>query len=137
MIRVMCAVAFLSVSLLAQAQTPSERVEVFLRQVATESSDEAFDELFAGSGFSELKPQDLLTLKSQTRMAMGLYGPPIGMEKIREEDLSPSLKRIVYLQKFEKYPVAWEFYFYKPKDTWVINTLNFKDQVAPLVGAKQ
>lgn len=70
-------------------------------------------------------------------MAMGLYGTPIGIEKIREDDLSPSLKRIVYIQKFERYPVAWEFYFYKPKDKWMINTLNFRDQIALILGAKQ
>lgn len=127
----------LGASPLACAATPAERVETFLRQVTTPESDAAFDALFENSGFAELKLQDLTTLKSQTRMAMGLYGKPIGLEKIWEEDLSPSLKRIVYLQKFERYPVVWEFYFYKPGDTWVINTLNFKDQVAPLVGAKR
>lgn len=135
--RVILGVALLVASSICQAQTPSGTVERFLHKVATSASDEALDDLFAGSGFAETKPQDIITLKSQTRMAMGLYGTPIGIEKIREEDLSPSLKRIVYLQKFERYPVAWEFYFYKPKDTWVINTLNFKDQIASLVGAQQ
>jgi hypothetical protein len=136
-VRLALALVLLIGPALAHAETPSESVERFLRQVTTPESDAAFDRLFAGSGFAELKPQDLVTLKSQTKMAMGLYGTPIGLEKIWEEDLSPSLKRIVYLQKFEKYPVAWEFFFYKPKDAWVINTLNFKDQVAPLVGAKK
>ena len=124
-------------SAISHAQTPSERVEQFLRQVTTSESDKALDQLFAGSGFAETKPQDIVTLKSQTKMAMGLYGTPVGIEKIREEDFSPSLKRLVYLQKFEKYPVAWEFYFYKPKDTWVLNTLNFKDQIGSIVGAQQ
>jgi hypothetical protein len=137
MLRVLATLILLVTSAAAFAQTPSERVEEFLRQVTTSESDKAMDRLFAGSGFAESKPQDIVTLKSQTKMAMGLYGLPLGIEKIREEDLSPSLKRLVYLQKFEKYPVAWEFYFYKPKDDWVINTLNFKDQIGPLVGAKQ
>ena len=137
MIRAFFGMALLVASSLSQAQTPSERVEQFLQQVTTPASDQAMDDLFAGSGFAETKPQDIVTLKSQTKMAMGLYGTPIGIEKVREEDLSPSLKRLVYIQKFERYPVAWEFYFYKPKDKWVLNTLNFKDQVAPLVGAKQ
>ena len=137
MIRAFFGMALLVASSLSQAQTPSERVEQFLQQVTTPASDQAMDDLFAGSGFAETKPQEIVTLKSQTKMAMGLYGTPIGIEKVREEDLSPSLKRLVYIQKFERYPVAWEFYFYKPKDKWVLNTLNFKDQVAPLVGAKQ
>lgn len=136
-IRLALAIVLVITPALVHAETPSESVERFLQQVVTPESDAAFDRLFAGSGFAQLKPQDFLTLKSQTKMAMGLYGTPIGLEKIWEEDLSPSLKRIVYLQKFEKYPVAWEFYFYKPKDVWVINTLNFKDQIAPLVESKR
>lgn len=135
--RVLFGLALLGASAMALAQTPSERAERFLRQVATPASDAAFDEIFAGSGLAEAKPQELATIKSQTRMAMGLYGTPIGVEKIWEEDLSPSLKRLVYLQKFDHYPVAWEFYFYRPKETWILNTINFKDQVAPLVGAKR
>jgi hypothetical protein len=115
----------------------SESVERFLQRFTTSESDQAVDQLFAGSGFSESKPQDIVMLKSQIRTAVGLYGTPIGLEKIREEDFSPSLKRLVYLQKFDKTPVAWEFYFYKPKDKWVINTLSFKDQVGSLVDAKQ
>jgi hypothetical protein len=136
-IRTLLSLFLLGASTLAYAQTPSNDAEHFLRKVTTQDSDAAFDQLFAGSGFAESKPQDLVTLKSQTKMAMGLYGTPLGLEKIWEEDLSPSLKRLVYLQKFEKYPVVWEFYFYKPKDRWVINTLKFQDQVSPLVGAKK
>ena len=135
--RLVICLALLLVSGVSHAQTPSEKVEDFLKQVTTPESDRAMDTLFSGSGFAELKPQEVVTLKSQTKMAMGLYGTTLGFEKIREEDLSPSLKRLVYLQKFEKYPVAWEFYFYKPKDVWVINTLNFRDQIGLLVGAKQ
>jgi hypothetical protein len=137
MVRVVLCLALLAVSAVSQAQTPSEMAEQYLRQVTTSDSDQALDQLFAGSGIDELKPQEILTLKSQTKMAMGLFGTPIGIEKVREEELSPSLKRLVYLQKFERYPVAWEFYFYKPKDRWVINTLNFKDKVSSIVGPKQ
>lgn len=135
--RLLLAFALLGASVSARAGTPSESAERFLRQVTTQEADAAFDRLFAGSGFADLKPQEFVTLKSQTKMAMGLYGTPIGLEKVWEEDLSPSLKRIVYLQKFERYPVAWEFYFYRPRDAWVLNTINFKDQIAPLIGAKR
>ena len=120
----------------AFGQSPTQKAEEFLARVPT-SSDSALDDLFAGSGLSEMRPQDLMTLKGQVKMAMGLYGSPLGVEKIRDETISPSLVRLVYLQNFSQYPVAWEFYFYKPKDAWVINTINFKDQIAPLIGAKQ
>jgi hypothetical protein len=137
MLRIILCLILLFSSATTFAKPPSESVEEFLRRVTTPESDLAIDRLFAGSGFAEAKPQDIVTLKSKIKMAMELYGSPLGFEKIHEEDLSPSLKRLVYLQKFEQYPVVWEFYFYKPKDTWIINTLNFQDQIGPLVGAKQ
>jgi hypothetical protein len=120
----------------AFCQTPTQMAETFLARVSA-SPEASLDELFKGSGFGEAKPQELLAMKSQTRMAMGLYGAPLGFEKVREEVLSPSLVHLVYLQKFPQYPVAWEFFFYKPRDTWVINTLNFKDQIQSLVTARQ
>lgn len=134
--RVLCGLLFLLASSTSMAATPSERVEEFLEQVATSQSDQAYDQLFAGSGFAEQKPQELKTIKSQTKMAMGLYGKPLGIEKIREEDLSPSIKRLVYIQKFESFPVAWEFYFYKAHDAWTLNTINFKDQISSILGLK-
>ena len=126
------ALAFASVG--ACAQTPSESADAFLKQVATPESDAAIDTLFSGSGISDLKPQAITALKGQIKMAMGLYGTPIGFEKAREEDISPSVKRLIYIQKFDNLPVAWEFYFYRSKNAWIINALNFKDQIGSIVG---
>lgn len=135
MSRVLVVLVLLVASAAAFAQTPSERVEEFLRQAATSEMDKAMDRLLADSGLAETKPQVIVTLKGQVKLIMELYGAPLGTEKVWEEDLSPSLKRLVYLQKFEKAPIAWEFYFYKPKDSWRLNAINFKDQVGALVGA--
>lgn len=126
---------FAFASSVACAQTPSESVETFLQRVATPESDSAVEKLFAGSGIIQLKPQTIITFKGQIKMAMGLYGTQTGIEKVREDDISPSLKRLIYIQKFEDLPVAWEFYFYKRKDMWVINTLNFRDEVGLIVGS--
>ncbi len=133
MFRIVVLISLLLVTAVAQSATPAERAEIFLRQVTTSQSDKAYDDLFAGSGFAEQKPQDLLTIKSQTKMAMGLYGTPIGIEKLQEIDLSPSIKRLIYIQKFEAYPVAWEFYFYRAHDEWTLNSINFKDQVTSIL----
>ena len=119
------------------ASEPSDRVENFLSKVATPEADAAFDGLFAGSRFAEMKPQEILTLKSQTKMAMGLYGAPLGVEKIEEIDLSPSVKRLVYVQKFADFPVAWEFYFYRARDEWSMNTIQFKDQIASILDSSR
>jgi hypothetical protein len=132
----LCLVSSVCWAQAAPPQTPQQRVETFLKQVAAGQSDQAIDQLSRGSGMAELKPQALQGMKSQTKAAMEVYGTAIGFEKIQEVDFSGSLKRFTYLQKFERYPVIWEVYFYKPKDTWVINQIVFNDQPGVLLGAK-
>ena len=135
---VLIAFCLLSIASLAgPAPTPAERTESFLAAVAGADPDKAFDELFAESGIADRKPEAVAVLRSQAKAALELYGKPIGIEKLREEDFSPSLKRLVYLQKFAQYPIAWELYFYRATGTWTLNQIVFNDQVGSLVGAKK
>lgn len=120
----------------AAAESPAQVAEAFLTQVGKGESDAALDTLFAGSGMAELKPQAITAMKSQVKVALGIYGKANGFERISEVDFSPSLKRTTYLQKFEQYPVMWEFYFYKSKDKWAVNQIFFNDQPAAVLGAR-
>ena len=124
------------VCLAAENPGPTQLAEAFLTQLGKNEPDAALDNLFAGSGMAELKPQAITAMKSQVKVALGLYGKMTGFEKISETEFSPSLKRITYLQKFEQYPVIWEMYFYKIKDKWVVNQIFFNDQPATVLTAR-
>jgi len=121
----------------AFASQAADKAETFLAEVTAGDPAKAIDNLFAGSGILALKPQSVEFMKTQTRAAIEAYGKVLGVEKIHEESLTPSLKRLVYLQKFEFCPVIWEMYFYKAKDSWAINSILFNDDVGALVGPKK
>jgi hypothetical protein len=120
----------------AASESPAQMAEAFLTQLGKGESDAALDSLFAGSGMAELKPQAIIAMKSQVKVALGICGKASGFERISEVDFSSSLKRTTYLQKFEQYPVIWEMYFYKNKDKWVVNQIVFNDQPAVMLGAR-
>jgi hypothetical protein len=120
----------------AESPDPAQLAEAFLTQLGKNESDAACDTLFAGSGMAELKPQAITAMKSQVKVALGMYGKMIGFEKIGETAFSPSLKRMTYLQKFEQYPVIWEMYFYRNKNQWVVNQIFFNDQPAAVLTAR-
>lgn len=124
------------VCLAAENPGPTQLAEAFLTQLGKNEPDAALDNLFAGSGMAELKPQAITAMKSQVKAALGLYGKMTGFEKISETEFSPSLRRVTYLQKFEQYPVIWEMYFYKIKDKWVVNQIFFNDQPATVLTAR-
>jgi len=38
----------------------------------------------------------------------------------------------LFIEKFSNHPLVWQFYFYKPNDTWQVNSVAWSDQVRGL-----
>lgn len=68
----------------------------------------------------------------QKTMMRKRFGKPIGYEFVDSTMLAESLKHYVYILKHEKHITQWHFYFYKPKDKWLMNTFYFNDQIRSL-----
>lgn len=133
--------AILSVTILssiahAYEGTPSEQVEIFFAELSSGKVNESIDNLYASNPAMQQKIQALTVLKQQLSSVTPLYGAMLGNENISQEKLSPSLVRIVQVAKHELHPVVWEFYFYKPKDKWIISQAMFVDQFQ-VIGAKK
>ena len=131
----MLAALFALVALDAAAQSPNDRVEAFLNAIPKEP-DAAVDKLFHGSREEKISPKSGEQLKARLRTSIPVLGRYSGLEKISEKDLTQSLRRLVYLQKFETVPALWVIYLYRTgPNEWVINTLNFTVNLADPVGA--
>lgn len=57
------------------------------------------------------------------------FGQSTGYEFVREEKIGESFTRYYYLHKFQNHAIYWQFTFYKPKDTWVVNGVQFLDSL--------
>jgi hypothetical protein len=131
----MLAALFAAVAVQASAQAPNERFESFLNGVAKDS-DAAVDKLFRGSREEKISPKVSEQLKARLKGTIPMLGHYSGFEKIAEKDLSPSLRRVVYLQKFESVPALWVVYLYKAgPNEWLINTMNFTINLTDPIGA--
>lgn len=126
----------LSSASLAYEGVPTKQVEMFFSELSEGKVNEAIDHLYSSNPAMQQKIQALTVLKQQVGSLPPLYGNLIGIENISREELSPSLVRIVQVAKHEIHPIVWEFYFYKPKDKWIISQAMFVDQFQ-LVGAKK
>lgn len=115
---------------------PKEQVSAFFKELASGKTASAVDNLYASNPLMSQKPQQLTMLKQQLGSVSALYGSFLGTENIHTEELSSSLVRIVEVEKHENHPIVWEFYFYKPKDKWIISQGMFLDQFT-MVGAKK
>jgi hypothetical protein len=112
----------------AQAQTsPRNMAEAFLGSIAQGQMAAGYNKLFEGSNIAKDKGQGG-TIRKQTEAALPPLGKVLGFELIREEPFGTSLVRLVYLLKSERHLTSWEFYFYKPKNTWFVAEINFSDK---------
>lgn len=112
----------------ALAKEPQQFTEEFFKEVKSGNINNAYDDLFKGSGIPQVKPQAVDVLKSQTTSLLSFFGAILDYEKIREENIGSSLVRFVYILKHEKAPTIWQFYFYRPKDNWFLVNVTFNDQ---------
>ena len=113
---------------ICHAKEPIKFTSAFFRMIQGGKISEAYDQLFEGSLIPDQKPQAVNELKKQTTSGLPMYGKIIGIEKLREEKIGTSITRLVYILKSELHPTIWEFYFYKPKDTWFLTNVIFNDQ---------
>ena len=72
----------------------------------------------------------------QSPMLDQRFGKTIDVELAEIEEVGDSLMLILYIQKYEKHLLRWKFYFYKPKNSWVLNTFNFDDNVQNMFSHK-
>lgn len=63
------------------------------------------------------------------------FGAVIGSEFIGKTYVGDSMFQITYIQKFEKHILSWIFDYYKPKDTWVLNSFQTADSMGVLFNA--
>lgn len=64
------------------------------------------------------------------------YGATLDQEFIKEARIGNSLAELVYIHRFDKHAMRWQFYLYRGKDGWVINTFHFDDRWPELFDGK-
>lgn len=72
--------------------------------------------------------------KAQLEMLGQRFGKSLGAEYVKTMRAGDSLLRHVFLIKHEKHALKFSCSFYKPKDSWLVNTIVWDDKIHTLVG---
>lgn len=134
--RILAVVIFFMMTTVASAATLESK------DAAIKLTDKIMAKVASGDiegGFLLMKPY-LITPESefnvmveQTKLQLpaiqGRFGKVLGAEFINEKMVGKSLLQIVQIQKFEKHIMRWNFIFYSPNGSWVLNTFNFDDKI--------
>lgn len=136
MSRFLCLVLLLLPSTLLARDFKSEsEVRVFsdsvMREVATGSLKSGFDKI--SSAYTVVPKVEIDGIVSQAMLQVPVmearFGKSIGYEFISESRAGDSVLKYVYLHKFEKHAIVWQFVFYRPSQTWLLNSFKYSDSV--------
>lgn len=76
---------------------------------------------------------ELEALKGQAMLQVpameSRFGKSIGYEFLSESRAGKSVIKFVYLQKFEKHAIVWQFIFYNPEGQWIMNSFKYSDSL--------
>lgn len=101
--------------------------------VAEEQYNEAFSSV---KGYWPIPEEEVTNLailtKNQLLSTKGRFGDVIETEFIRSDKIGKSYIRYIYIQKFEKHATRWQIVFYKPKESWLVNSVIWDDQTHEL-----
>jgi len=133
---ILCILVCLLISVPVSADTlptkdaAKELVEAVMNEISNGKTSDGLDLMqpylvIPISEFNVMKNQ----LAMQAPMIEQRFGKTIGVELADIEEVGDSLMLIMYIQKFDKHLMRWLFYFYKPKDKWILNTFNTDDKI--------
>jgi len=102
-----------------------------MKEVASGNLKGGFDQLAAV--YTAIPKVEIDGLISQAMLQVPVmearFGKSVGSEFISESRAGDSVHKYVYLHKFEKHAIVWQFVFYRPGDAWVLNSFKYSDSV--------
>ena len=130
-ITILCTSVFLILAseskLLAQSST-KEITDAFFA-VYAKFPPKAIEYAFATNKWMLKKPEVVTNVKTQLKTLTDMLGEYSGFEPMEENTVSPSLKEVKFLVKYEREPLQFTFLLYKPKDKWMVENFSFNENL--------
>jgi hypothetical protein len=72
------------------------------------------------------------TVEHHLKAFRGTYGEPLGWELVQENRANETLRRYVYLFKYETNVLCWAFIFYRPHNDWKLISWHYSESLDSL-----
>ncbi|ACL70118.1 hypothetical protein [Halothermothrix orenii] len=110
-----------------------EYCDTFVEYLIKEDTQNAFDLIESQWLFvpSEIQAIELQTVK-QLELVKERFGEILGYKMLKKELVDEMFLKYTYVIKYENHILRWIFIFYKPKESWLLNTFRFDDSISKL-----
>lgn len=117
---------------LAQTGSPNEQIADFQQKLCGDAERVITDYINPLTS----NPDVIANFREQFAFLNDNYGACNGFETFEIKEFSPSVHLYKCFFKFERTPVVFKFIFYKYKNAWQLNSVNFSDSLGEELGEK-
>ncbi len=111
---------------------PAEVTDAFFKDLLAGKAEEAYTRLLA-KGTEKLRAQSAAatTLVAATQKAVGLYGSPTGVERVRTVTVGDDLVREMFVLRCPDHPLFFYVEWYRAQDRYEVISTYFDDKIEP------
>lgn len=123
-------VVFLLISaFIVNGQTTTKEISDKFFQIYSKDPMAAIDYAFSTNKWFDRKEDAKTTLKNKLKTLIDVCGDYYGYEELDEKTAGTSSKIASFIIRYDREPVRFVIFFYKPKDTWQVNNLAFDEDI--------
>ena len=119
---------FLHAMISSAQETPKEIVSRFFA-VYEKDPGKAVEFGFSTNKWMDRKQDEIIQVKSKLQNLVDLCGTYYGYELLSEKSAGKNLLMVVYIVRYDREPIRFSFFFYRPKDRWQLNNFSFDEGI--------
>jgi hypothetical protein len=110
-------------------QTTTKEITDKFFAIYLKDPTKAVDYGFSTNKWLDRKQDEVANLKSKLKNLIDLCGDYYGYELLSEKTAGQNIKMVTYIVRYDREPIRFTFFFYKPKDTWRLNNFSYDEDM--------
>jgi hypothetical protein len=124
-----CLLFVLTHNVLKAQEAPEDVTRQFFELYEKTGTDQAVDYVFATNKWLNSEQATIDAIKTQLKKGISIIGQYYGYELIEKKSLGENFVMMVYMLRYDRQPIQFQFILYKPNLKWQIQNLKFDDRL--------
>lgn len=110
-------------------QTKTQEITDKFFSIYSKDPAKAVDYCFSTNKWMDRKLEAITDLKNKLKNLIELCGDYYGYELLSEKTAGQNIKMVTFILKYDREPIRFSFFFYKPKDKWQLNNFSYDEDI--------
>lgn len=110
-------------------QTTTKEITDKFFSIYSKNPAKAIDYGFSTNKWLDRKIDAVTDLKNKLKNLIDLCGDYYGYELLSEKTAGENIKMVTFIVRYDREPIRFTFFFYKPNGTWRLNNFSYDEDI--------